>query len=104
MSYATNLRCRECGRLYQLDPAHVCDFCFGPLEVMYDYEALRRRLSRQRIEGGASSMWRYADLLPADPEATIDLGVGFTPLLPAANLGRALGLSRLYIKNDCVNP
>ncbi len=104
MTYARNLTCRECGRVYPLDPVHVCEFCFGPLEVFYDYQALRRLLTRERIARGPLSMWRYADLLPADPDAALDIGVGFTPLLRAANLGRALGLNRLYIKNDCVNP
>jgi threonine synthase len=104
MSFAKCLRCRECGRQFPLLPAHVCDFCFGPLEVFYDYEALGRRLSRQRIEKGPPTIWRYADLLPADAEAAVDIGVGFTPLLPAINLGRVLGLNRLYLKNDCVNP
>src|SRR3972149_10117040 len=65
MSFAKNLRCRECGRVYPLDPMHVCEFCFGPLEVFYDYEALRHTLTRERIERGPLSMWRYADLLPA---------------------------------------
>ncbi|HEU4760641.1 MAG TPA: threonine synthase [Dehalococcoidia bacterium] len=104
MSFANNLRCRECGRLYSLAPVHVCEFCFGPLEVGYDYEGLRRTLTRERIEGGPPSMWRYADLLPCDAEAAVDIGTGLTPLLRAANLGRLLGLKRLYIKNDCLNP
>jgi len=104
MSFAKSLRCRECGRVYPLDPMHVCEFCFGPLEVFYDYESLRRTLTRERIERGPPSMWRYADLLPADAEAAVDIGTGYTPLLRASNLGRLLGLERLYIKNDCQNP
>ena len=104
MSYASGLRCLECRRLYPLEPSHVCEFCFGPLEVIYDYKAIAKTLTRERIEQGPRSIWRYADLLPADPEAAIDLGVGLTPLLQARNLGSALGLNQLYIKNDCVNP
>ena len=104
MSFAKNLRCRECGRVYPLDPMHVCEFCFGPLEVFYDYEALSRTLTRERIERGPLSMWRYADLLPCDAETAVDIGTGFTPLVRAASLGRALGLARLYVKNDCQNP
>ena len=104
MTYAKNLRCQECGRLYPLEPHHVCEFCFGPLEVTYDYQALRGSLTRERIERGPLSIWRYADLLPSDAEAAVDIGVGLTPLLPATNLGRALGLHRLFFKNDCVNP
>ncbi len=104
MSFASNLKCKECGRVYPLEPSHVCEFCFGPLEVFYDYKALARVLTRERIESGPPTMWRYADLLPCDAERAIDIGTGFTPLIRAANLGRALGLTRLYIKNDCQNP
>jgi len=104
MSFAKNLRCRECGRVYPLDPMHVCEFCFGPLEVFYDYEALGRTLTRERIERGPLSMWRYADLLPCAAESAVDIGTGFTPLVRAARLGRTLGLERLYVKNDCQNP
>ena len=104
MSFAKNLRCRECGRVYPLDPIHVCEFCFGPLEVFYDYEALRRTLTRERIERGPQSMWRYADLLPVTAEAAVDIGTGYTPLIRASRLGRLLGLERLYVKNDCQNP
>ncbi len=104
MSFAKNLRCRECGRVYPLDPIHVCEFCFGPLEVFYDYEALRRTLTRERIERGPLSMWRYADLLPVTAEAAVDIGTGYTPLIRASQLGRLLGLERLYLKNDCQNP
>jgi threonine synthase len=104
MAYATALRCRECKREYPLDPAHVCEFCFGPLEVTYDYDAIRRDVSRETIESGPASLWRYAPFLPVDPEYRIDLQAGFTPLLRADNLARYLGLRDLYLKNDCVNP
>ena len=104
MSFAKNLRCRECGRVYPLEPMHVCEFCFGPLEVYYDYETLRRTLTRERIERGPLSMWRYADLLPVTAEAAVDIGTGYTPLIRASQLGRVLGLERLYVKNDCQNP
>ncbi len=104
MSYATALRCRECSREYPLAPRHVCEFCFGPLEVTYDYDAIRKAISRERIARGPASLWRYADLLPVDEEYRVDLGAGFTPLLHARNLGRRLGLNRLYLKNDTVNP
>ncbi len=104
MSFAKNLKCRECGRVYPLHPMHVCEFCFGPLEVVYDYQALRRSLTREGIERGPLSMWRYADLLPCAAETAVDIGTGYTPLRRAAHLGRHLGLERLYIKNDCQNP
>jgi threonine synthase len=104
MSYAKALHCRECGREYPLQPSHVCEFCFGPLEVTYDYDAQRKAVSRQSIESGPLSLWRYRDLLPCDADRAVDLNAGFTPLLRARNLGEALGLSQLYIKNDCTNP
>lgn len=104
MSYASALRCRECSREFPLEPSHVCEFCFGPLEVTYDYEAIRRDVTRERIMRGPASLWRYAPFLPADPEQRIDLHAGFTPLVEAKNLGRRLGLRDLYLKNDTVNP
>lgn len=104
MSFATNLRCRECHREYPLEARHVCDFCFGPVEVTYDYDGIRRSVSRQSIQAGPASLWRYRDFLPCDAESAIDIGAGFTPLIRARNLGKALGLNNLYIKNDTVNP
>ncbi len=104
MSYAKALRCRECAREYPLDPIHVCEFCFGPLDVAYDHEAMRKVVSRESIERGPLSLWRYRDFLPCDPEAAVDLSAGFTPLMRARNLGEELGLRHLYVKNDCVNP
>ena len=104
MPYAKALRCRECGREYRLEPLHVCEFCFGPLEVSYDYEAMHRNITRETIERGPLSVWRYADLLPVDPEFAVDINAGFTPLIRAKNLGEHLGLKNLYIKNDCANP
>jgi len=104
VSFVKGLRCRECGRTYPVSPVYVCDACFGPLEVQYDYPALRSHISRERIEGGPPTMWRYRDLLPVETEEPVDLGAGFTPLVRARNLGRVLGLRELYIKNDAVNP
>ena len=103
MSYARALRCRKCGQEYPLQPRSKCDFCLSPLEVTYDYQAMAGVVSRQKIESGLKSMWRYRDLLPTE-EAEVDVGTGFTPLIKADNLGRELGLDRLYIKNDCLNP
>ncbi|MFN8506338.1 MAG: threonine synthase [Dehalococcoidia bacterium] len=104
MSYATALRCRECHREYPLAAQHVCEFCFGPVEVTYDYDRLRRNVTRESIERGPASLWRYRDFLPVDADAAIDIGAGYTPLIRAKNLGKALGLNNLYIKNDTVNP
>jgi threonine synthase len=97
------LVCRECGKRYPLEPLHVCEFCFGPLEVEYNYDEIRRVISRAAIEAGPRSLWRYAPLLPIEKEPTVGLHAGFTPLVHAENLGRELGLDRLYIKNDTVN-
>jgi threonine synthase len=103
MSYVRTLRCRKCGREYPLGPVNLCDFCFSPLEVNYDYKSMAKDVSVEKITSGPSSIWRYRDLLPANDEV-VDLGTGFTPLTLAANLGRELGLTQLYLKNDCLNP
>ncbi len=104
MPYVKLLRCKECSREYPIEPLNVCDFCFGPLEVTYDYDAIARVISKERISSGPLTMWRYQDLLPVDGQNAIDLDTGFTPLVRAKNLGRLLGLGELYVKNDSVNP
>ena len=104
MAFVTGLQCRECGRDYPIEPLNVCDFCFGPLEVTYDYDAIARVISRERIGNGPLTIWRYQDLLPVDGENAVDIHAGFTPLIKAKNLGRILGLDNLYMKNDSVNP
>jgi len=99
------LRCRECGAEYELRATHVCEACFGPLDVRYDYDAIRRVISRERIEAGPPTMWRYRDLLPLEDGApVVTLGEGFTPLVRAERLGAELGLRNLYLKNDSMNP
>jgi threonine synthase len=103
MGYVQGLKCRECARPYPAKPLHVCEFCFGPLEVDYDYAAIRRVLTRNAIETGPPSIWRYGPLLPVDGEVTVGRHCGFTPLVRARNLGKALGLTQLYVKNDTVN-
>jgi threonine synthase len=106
MDRLKGLKCRECGRQYPSSPAHVCEFCFGPLEVDYDYEVIRAQVSRARIEAGPKSIWRYAPLLPVemgpDGEPHVGSAVGFTPLIRARNLGDELGVKELYVKNDSV--
>ena len=104
MSHVTALRCRSCSREYPIEPLNVCDFCFGPLEVVYDYDAMARVVSKKRIMEGPLSVWRYVDLLPVDGDDRVDIEAGFTPLIRCENLGRMLGLDNLYIKNDSVNP
>ena len=97
------LICRECGKEYPPVSLHVCDMCFGPLEVQYNYKAIKARISRKTIEAGPKSLWRYVDLLPIQGEPTVGLYAGLTPLIRAKNLGDELGLDKLYIKNDTVN-
>jgi threonine synthase len=104
LPHVKSLRCRECDREYPVEPLNVCEYCFGPLEVSYDYDAIARTVSRKSIEDGPFTMWRYQEFLPVGAEAAVDLGTGFTPLIRANNLGRLLGLEHLYIKNDSVNP
>jgi threonine synthase len=98
------VRCRECGREYDVAPIYTCEWCFGPLEVTYDYDEIRSKISRERIAAGPLSMWRYQDLLPVDRNPALDLGAGFTPLVRADRLAAELGLGELWIKNDTVNP
>jgi threonine synthase len=108
VSYVRGLACRECGHTTDIAAVHVCEFCFGPLEVVYDYDAMRGAVTHASIAAGPLSIWRYADLLPvlpgSDPAQRVDLGSGFTPLVPAPRLGAALGLTDLWLKNDTVNP
>jgi threonine synthase len=104
LPYVEGLRCRECAHPYPAEALHVCEWCFGPLEVVYDYEAIRGVVSRESIAAGPLSIWRYADLLPAAAEGAVNLGAGFTPLVRADRLSAELGLGELWIKNDTLNP
>jgi len=104
LSHVTSLRCRECSRDYPIEPINACEYCFGPLEVAYDYGSIARTVTRKSIAEGPHTIWRYHDFLPVEAENAVDLGTGFTPLLKANNLGQKLGLDNLYIKNDSVNP
>lgn len=102
MGYVNGLKCRECGRLYETDSIHVCEFCFGPLEVDYNYEEIKKNISKDKIMSRSADMWRYKELMPLDGEPQIGLNVGFTPLVRAENLARKLGVKELYVKNDAV--
>ena len=104
MSFVDGLRCRECGRSYPAEALHVCEFCFGPLEVAYDYDAIATAVTRRSIAAGPPTIWRYAPLLPAEPAGAVDLGAGWTPLVRADRLAAELGLGELWIKNDTMNP
>jgi len=96
------LRCRLCGAETPAAPVHVCELCFGPLEVKYTRNA-KAPLTREQIASRTPDMWRYRELLPLAGEPRIGTRVGFTPLVPAPRLGAALGIDDLWIKNDAVN-
>ena len=104
MSYVQSLACKECGQTYEAKALHVCEYCFGPLEVKYDYDAIAKNISRESIAAGPPSIWRYKDLLPVEGDNFVSLGAGFTPLVRAERLGNALGMRDLWIKNDTLNP
>src|SRR5712691_4056637 len=97
------LKCRECGREYPLTASHVCEFDFGPLEVVYDYDRIRKSMTRATIQSRPQTMWRYRELLPVAGEPTVGFQVGFTPLVKADRLAKRLGIRELWIKNDTVN-
>src|SRR5918995_6757773 len=99
---ASALSCRECGHQIELGPHYACPECFGPLEVAYDFPAV----TREEIEAGPSNIWRYKALLPVptDIEQSPNTEPGFTRLLRAGNLGRELGITNLWVKDDSTNP
>jgi threonine synthase len=103
MGFVTGLKCRECGQDYPQEPLHVCENCFGPLEVVYDYLAIKKTISREKIAAREKNLWRYHELLPIDGEPQVGLHSGFTPLVRARRLGALLGVKELYIKDDSVN-
>src|SRR5262249_16352516 len=101
--YVRGLKCRICGKAYPKEPLNFCTEDFGPLEVDYDYESIAESLNRGKIEMRPNTMWRYRELLPIDGEPTVGAHVGGTPLVRADRLAEALGIERLWIKNDAVN-
>ena len=103
MAKVLGMRCRECGEEVPPGPVHVCELCFGPLEVVLNWEEIGPKVTREKIQAGPPSMWRYWDLLPVEGQPTVGKNVGWTPLVKAKNLGKVLGLNNLYIKNDAVN-
>jgi len=102
-TYITTLKCRECAREYPAEAIYTCEFCFGPLEVRYDYERIRQIVSPALISSRPQNIWRYRELLPLTGEPTDGRTSGFTPLVRAERLGRELGVEELYIKDDSVN-
>jgi len=110
MSFVKGLKCRECGKHYPASPIYVCEFCFGPLEVVYDYEKIKKHLTRDVITSRPHNIWRYKELLPlkissASSEVTGSSGLntGYTPFFRARNLERYLKADEIYIKDDSVN-
>lgn len=101
--YFLGLKCRECARRYPAEAIHVCEFCFGPLEVDYNYPAIKRAISLKKINARPQTMWRYRELLPIEGEPTVGAQVGFTPLVKSERLAKALGIRECYVKNDTVN-
>jgi threonine synthase len=99
------LQCRVCGQQYPVEPLTICEECFGPLEPAYDLQSIDGEVFRKHVEQGPETLWRYEQLLPGGPGIErVDLGAGFTPLRRADNLAERLGLERLWIKDDSVNP
>ncbi len=103
-NFVTGLRCRACGHEYEVAANYSCSWCFGPLEVTYDYAGIKAHISRESIAAGPLDLWRYSDLLPVEPPAGFGLGSGFTPLVRADRLAAEIGLDELWIKNDTRNP
>jgi threonine synthase len=101
--YIKGLKCRECGHHYESKPVHVCEVCFGPLEVEMDYEAIKQDISREKIQSRDRNMWRYSEFLPLDGEPITGKNTGYTPLVQAPRLAKRLGLKEVWIKNDSVN-
>ena len=103
MSYLLHLKCRECERTYPADPIAACENCWAPLEAVYDYGRLWADLRRDDLVRRPANMWRYRELLPVQGEPVVGRATGFTPLVAAPRLARALGAREVYVKNDAVN-
>ena len=103
MSYMIGLKCRECGRLYPKETYFVCEYCFGSLEVDYDYEAIGRVLTKAELLSRPKSLWRYRELLPVEGDPAVGFFSGFTPLIRSTGLAEALSVDELYIKDDSVS-
>jgi threonine synthase len=102
VTIAYDLRCRECGKSYGIQPLSICDECFSPLEIAFDLDYARTRFTREAIQQGPQNMWRYRALLPVADSYEPQTPVGMTPLMKAPRLGAHIGASNLYIKNDAV--
>src|ERR1700678_3462896 len=105
MNYSSSryeLKCNECGKSFGNRPLSACDACYAPLEVHYDLEQIRGRFTRESVAAGPANIWRYKQLLPIPEGFEPDLPVGFTPLVRAKGLGKRIGATNLYVKNDAV--
>lgn len=102
MGFVESLKCKECSDIYPKEPKHVCETCFGPLEAVYNYDEIKKHISREKIASRPQNIWRYKELLPIDSEPTLGTQVGYTPLVRARNLAKELGVSEIYVKNDAV--
>src|SRR6476619_345965 len=98
------LRCRVCESAYPAEANGICARCFGPLEPVYDWDEIARVVTRESIQAGPRSLWRYAALLPAEPPEDAASGPGFTPLVPAPRLASAIGVGEVWLKLDLANP
>ncbi|OGX17708.1 MAG: threonine synthase [Omnitrophica WOR_2 bacterium GWF2_63_9] len=103
MSYMLGLKSRECGRLYPKEVIFVCEYCFGGVEVDYDYDAIRRVLTKDAVASRPKSLWRYRELLPIEGEPAVGLLSGFTPFFRSERLAQRLGVEELYLKDDSVS-
>ena len=86
MEMRFSLRCHLCHTVFPAGPLWVCDKCLGPLEVAFDYDAIRPLMSRATIESRPKNLWRYRELLPIEGEPRTGLHSGFTPLVKADRL------------------
>ena len=100
----TALTCKECGHAYPLEAHYVCEQCFGPLEVSYDYSGFDAAEAKRKIQAGPADIWRYADFLPLAERPRDPVQPGLTPLVRADRLAERLGLGEVWIKNDAANP
>src|SRR6266498_1937889 len=99
-----SLKCKECGESYPLEARYVCEQCFGPLEVAYDFSDLDPAEARRKIQAGSRGIWRYSDFLPFAGRPGDPLEPGLTPLVRADRLAERLGIGELWITNDAANP
>ncbi|HET7770836.1 MAG TPA: threonine synthase, partial [Chloroflexota bacterium] len=106
MSFLTHLECSNCGQTAEAQRLQtVCPACGRVLFARYDLAGAKQALPREKLGERPHTMWRYAEVMPVGrPENVVSLGEGMTPLLAAPRLGKALGCSRLYVKEEGLNP